>query len=52
VRIAPPLERTAADNDAVARYLGFHDAANFRRSFKRWTGSSPAPLRAALRLAW
>ena len=37
-----------ADNEAVARYLGFHDAANFRRSFKRWTGSSPAPLRAAL----
>ena len=27
-----------ADNEAVARYLGFHDAANFRRSFKRWTG--------------
>jgi AraC-like DNA-binding protein len=37
-----------ADNEAVARYLGFHDAANFRRSFRRWTGSSPAPLRAAL----
>jgi AraC-like DNA-binding protein len=37
-----------ADNDTVARYLGFHDAANFRRSFKRWTGLSPAPLRAAL----
>ena len=37
-----------ADNEAVARYLGFHDAANFRRSFKRWTGSSPAPLRAEL----
>jgi AraC-like DNA-binding protein len=37
-----------ADNDAVANYLGFHDAANFRRSFKRWTGLTPALLRASL----
>ncbi|MEW6373066.1 MAG: AraC family transcriptional regulator ligand-binding domain-containing protein [Pseudomonadota bacterium] len=37
-----------ADNEEVARYLGFHDAANFRRSFKRWTGLTPAPIRAAL----
>lgn len=37
-----------ADNEAVANYLGFHDAANFRRSFKRWTGLTPALLRAAL----
>jgi AraC-like DNA-binding protein len=37
-----------ADNEAVADYLGFHDAANFRRSFKRWTGLTPALLRAAL----
>ncbi|WP_051294166.1 helix-turn-helix domain-containing protein [Pseudoduganella violaceinigra] len=37
-----------ADNEAVAHYLGFHDAANFRRAFKRWTGLTPALLRAAL----
>jgi len=37
-----------AGNEAVADYLGFHDAANFRRSFKRWTGLTPALLRAAL----
>jgi len=37
-----------ADNEAVAAYLGFHDAANFRRSFKRWTGLTPTLLRAAL----
>jgi len=43
-----------ADNEQVARYLGFHDAANFRRSFKRWTGLSPGPIRAALdgELGW
>ncbi|HEY0586021.1 MAG TPA: AraC family transcriptional regulator ligand-binding domain-containing protein [Pseudoduganella sp.] len=37
-----------ADNEKVAQYLGFHDAANFRRSFKRWTGLTPALLRASL----
>ncbi|MEC5161235.1 MULTISPECIES: AraC family transcriptional regulator [unclassified Janthinobacterium] len=36
------------DNDAVARHLGFHDATNFRRSFKRWTGMTPSLLRDAL----
>ena len=38
------------DNDAVADYLGFHDATNFRRSFKRWTGQTPQLLRQALGL--
>nr|WP_260115628.1 AraC family transcriptional regulator [Pseudoduganella umbonata] len=37
-----------ADNEEVARYLGFHDAANFRRSFKRWTGVTPWLLRMGL----
>lgn len=35
-------------NEAVANYLGFHDANNFRRSFKRWTGMTPMLLRRAL----
>lgn len=26
------------DHEAMAAYLGFHDARNFRRSFQRWTG--------------
>jgi AraC-like DNA-binding protein len=39
------------DNEAAAAYLGFHDAANFRRSFKRWTGITPGPLRLALEAA-
>ncbi|SNR69295.1 transcriptional regulator, AraC family [Methylobacillus rhizosphaerae] len=37
-------------NDAVADYLGFHDANNFRRSLKRWTGLTPSMLR--LQLPW
>lgn len=41
-------------NDEVARRLGFHDSTNFRRSFKRWTGTTPSGLRAAMGLgdAW
>jgi len=35
-------------NDEVARRLGFHDSTNFRRSFKRWTGTTPSVLRAAM----
>jgi AraC-like DNA-binding protein len=36
------------DNEKAAQYLGFHDATNFRRSFKRWTGLVPSLLREAL----
>lgn len=32
-------------NDEVAAYLQFHDATNFRRSFKRWTGLPPSAMR-------
>lgn len=35
-------------NDEVAAYLNFSDAANFRRSFKRWTGSTPNLIRKLL----
>lgn len=34
------------DTEQVANWLGFHDANNFRRSCKRWTGVSPSSLRA------
>ncbi len=36
-------------NDEVASHLRFHDATNFRRSFKRWTGLAPSALLAFLR---
>ena len=32
-------------NEEVAAYLNFNDAANFRRAFKRWTGSTPNLIR-------
>ncbi|MBI2381654.1 MAG: AraC family transcriptional regulator ligand-binding domain-containing protein [Gammaproteobacteria bacterium] len=33
------------DNEAVAERLAFHDAPNFRRAFRRWTGLVPSVLR-------
>lgn len=36
------------DSEAVAHYLGFYDTANFRRSFKRWTGLTPGIFRDGL----
>lgn len=32
-------------NEEVAQSLNFNDPANFRRSFKRWTGSTPRVIR-------
>lgn len=38
------LREEGHGNERVAHALGFHDAANFRRSFKRWTGLTPGQL--------
>lgn len=35
-------------NEQIAAYLGFHDANNFRRSLKRWTGLTPSSLRSEI----
>jgi AraC-like DNA-binding protein len=40
-----PLIRQGRDNEQIAAWLGFHDANNFRRSFKRWTGLPPSGWR-------
>lgn len=46
--VALRLLHRGCDNETVARHLGFHDANNFRRSFKRWTGMTPMLLRQGL----
>jgi len=41
------LLRTDLGIEAVAARLGYSDAANFARAFRRWTGRSPSAHRAA-----
>lgn len=43
------IRQHGLSNEEIADRLGFHDANNFRRSFKRWTGLTPSMLRIALR---
>ena len=40
------INRQGWSNEQVASYLHFHDANNLRRAFKRWTGVTPAMLKA------
>ncbi len=39
------LQVRGYSNEQVAQHLGFHDARNFRRSFRRWTGLTPQLMR-------
>lgn len=41
------LRESDSSVEAVAALLGYYDAANFRRAFRRWYGVSPAAFRAA-----
>lgn len=34
-----------ASTEAIAEQLRFHDSSNFRRAFKRWTGTTPSMLK-------
>jgi AraC-like DNA-binding protein len=39
------LRTTRLANDDIALALGFSDATNFRRAFRRWTNKSPSEIR-------
>jgi AraC-like DNA-binding protein len=39
------LRTTQLGNEDIALALGFSDAANFRRAFRRWTNKSPSEIR-------
>ena len=39
------LRTTRLANEDIALALGFSDAANFRRAFRRWTSKSPSEIR-------
>jgi AraC-like DNA-binding protein len=39
------LKTTKMKTEDIAALVGFSDAANFRRAFKRWTGKSPREYR-------
>lgn len=39
------LEKTSMNLSQIADALGYADAANFTRAFKRWTGQSPSQYR-------
>nr|WP_315187400.1 AraC family transcriptional regulator [uncultured Albidiferax sp.] len=40
------LKTTKMTTEDIAALVGFSDAANFRRAFKRWTGKAPRDYRA------
>jgi AraC-like DNA-binding protein len=40
------LRTTKMRTDDIAALVGFSDAANFRRAFRRWTGKAPSDYRA------
>lgn len=44
-RRALELLQTPASIDEIAELLGYSDAANFTRAFRRWTGQSPRAMR-------
>jgi AraC-like DNA-binding protein len=43
------LNNPALTLEEIAASLGYSDASNFRRAFKRWTGVNPSQFRNTLR---
>jgi AraC-like DNA-binding protein len=42
------LERTSMAIENIAERVGFSDASNFRKAFKKWTGITPSEFRTAV----
>ena len=42
------LQHTGMPIEAIAELVGFSDASNFRRAFKRWTNNTPSEIRSKL----
>ncbi|MNR61923.1 transcriptional activator FtrA [compost metagenome] len=43
------LQKSDLPMDELAAQVGFSEAANFRKAFKKWTGRAPGDYRAAFR---
>lgn len=43
------LQQSDMPMDDLAAQVGFSEAANFRKAFRKWTGQSPGDYRKALR---
>jgi AraC-like DNA-binding protein len=43
------LENTKMPVDEIGRRLGFSDASNFRKAFRRWSGRAPSEIRRSAR---
>jgi len=43
------LQQSDMPMDDLAAQVGFSEAANFRKAFRKWTGQSPGDYRRALR---
>ncbi len=46
------LRESGLSVEATAALLGYHDAANFRRAFKRWLGRTPRDFRRRYPSSW
>ncbi|GAB3372715.1 AraC family transcriptional regulator [Spongiibacter taiwanensis] len=48
-RAVAELLRKGSTIEGISEQLSFHDSSNFRRAFKRWTGTTPSQMRLAFK---